>query len=254
MQETFVEAHTLPGAYHSTLLQLYHGGDKLSCNDWGCDQIESSATFVVTEPFAEPMISKLFIGGHQELQQYVMEITDGLLDFRVGNGFEYTYHDRLVRYDGKFNQLQFIIDELNRTPDSRRAVALIRDNKVDPFTDSAACLQHAQFFIRERKLHMKVLMRSNDAVKAAFMNAFAFIMLQKKIADELGIEVGTYTHRANSFHVYSKDFEMFERYVDAIKTKLTGELTYKYEGVYKEMMEESIPEIQKSIEKLRGNQ
>ena len=81
------------------------------------------------------------------------------------------------------NQLQFIIDELRRNPDSRRAVIDIRDNSDDMYSDDPACLQHIQFFIRDNKLHMKVLFRSNDACKAAFMNAFALIMIQKMVAD-----------------------------------------------------------------------
>lgn len=56
-------------------------------------------TMVVEDPLAEPMISRLFVGGYKELQQYVMEMRDGILDFEVDRGnWKYTYHDRMVRY------------------------------------------------------------------------------------------------------------------------------------------------------------
>ena len=203
-----------------------------------------SATLCVQYPLMEPMISKLFPGGPHELEQYRQEILDGILDFEVENGnWDYTYHDRMVNYplilEGVcLNQINFVIRELKRNPDSRRAVMCIRDNNKDPFTNDPACLQHIQYFIRNNKLHCKVLFRSNDAVKAAFMNAFALIMLQKRIADELGIQVGTYTHRANSFHAYEKDWKLLEAYYKSIRDNNIKDLTYHYANDWEELMED----------------
>ncbi len=90
-------------------------------------------------------------------------------------------------------------------------------------------------------------MRSNDAAQASFMNAFAFIMLQRKVANELGLDVGSYTHRANSFHVYERNFDLLEQYVKDIKTQGIGDLTYDYTEECSEWMEESIPEIEEMI-------
>jgi len=252
MKEIFVTGKTLPEAYHRAIMALDSEGEILSCNDWNQKQKEVSMTFTVEEPLAEPMISRLYIGGFYELQQYVMEVTEGILDFKIGDGncWEYTYHDRLVNYNG-FDQIDFIINELRRNGDSRRAVAIIRDNAVDPFNADPACLQHMQFFIRGGKLHCKVLMRSNDATEASFMNAFAFIMLQKAIAEKLGVGVGSYTHRANSYHCYEKDFPLLEQYVNGIKNKPAEDITYSYKDFYQELMEDSVGEINSAVQKLR---
>ena len=96
-------------------------------------------------------------------------------------------------------------------------------------------------------------MRSNDAVEASFMNAFAFIMLQKSLADALDIQVGSYTHRANSYHCYEKDFKLLEQYVSGIKNKSMDEITYPYKEYYQELMEESTDEINEAVRKLRDN-
>lgn len=114
------------------------------------------------------------------------------------------------------------------------------------------CMQHIQFFIRDNKLHMKVLFRSNDAVKAAFMNAFALIMLQKRVADELGVEVGTYTHRANSFHCYERDFDLLHNYVKRYVN--SEDLTYDYVDDWKDDMEEAIPMILQKVEELKTHE
>ena len=118
-------------------------------------------------------------------------------------------------------------------------------------SNDPACWQHAQYFIRDNALHCKILFRSNDACKATYMNAFALIMLQKRIADTLGVKMGTYTHRANSFHCYERDFNMLDGYVKRIKN---GEdITFDFEDDWDELMEEERPSISEMVEKLREN-
>ena len=71
------------------------------------------------------------------------------------------------------------------------------------------------------------------------------------IADNLGIEVGSYTHRANSFHCYERDFDLLKGYVNRIHDYSEEYITYNYEEDWKEMMEECIPDILKSVTELR---
>ena len=246
MDELFVEGRTLPEAYHQALLALDERGAVTECPDYGQKQKECSMTVVVREPLAEPMVSKLFIGGHADLEQYCQEILDGILDFRIGHGWDYTYHDRI------FAQLPLAMDELRRNPHSRRAAVDVRDWKADTMhgNTSPACLQHLQFFIRGGALQLKALMRSNDAAEATFMNMFAFIMLQRRVAGELGVAVGSYTHRANSFHCYEKDFALLASYIRGIKGGVP--ITYEYEGFFSELMEEARPQIAMKVEQLRS--
>jgi len=246
MKEVLERGFCLPEAYHNALEALNEIGEISDCPDYNQKQKELSMTMYVEEALTEPMISSLFIGGFEELEQYRQEMLDGILDFRIGHGWDYTYHSRMQE------QYSFLISELKRNKDSRRAVIDIRDWKKDITSTSPACLQNMQFFIRNNKLHLKVLMRSNDATEATFMNAFAFIMFQKKIADELGVAVGSYVHRANSFHCYEKDFKMLEGYVKAIKEKKLNDISYNYVGYFDEMMQESLPNIKLKIEQVRA--
>lgn len=249
MIEYNVRGNNLPEAYHEALIALNDYGEVSDCKDWNTEQLELSMTMEVENPLEEPMISKCFIGGPSELQQYLMEMLDGILDFEVEKGnWVYTYHQRYA------DQYQFIIDELRRNPSSRRAVMMIWDKTKDDYSDEPPCFNHAQFFIRDNKLHMKVLFRSNDACKATFMNAFALVMLQKRIANELGVKVGTYTHRANSFHCYKKDWDMLAGYVNRIYNADDEEdTTYEYIGDWDELMEDAIPLILRKVEVLRNN-
>jgi len=239
MIEHFVQEKTLPDAYHGAIYALKLRGLQVPCPDWNTNQQELSMTFVVREPLAEPMISRLFVGDPRSLEQYRQEMLHGILDFEVARGnWHYTYHQRIA------GQMRWILNELKRNPDSRRAVIDIRTPQ-DRMIDSPACLQNIQYFIREGKLHCKVLFRSNDATKAAYMNAYALIMLQKRVADKLGVEMGSYTHRANSFHCYEKDYPMLDGYV----RRIVGgdEVTFNYLGDWDEQMEEAKPAIAEMV-------
>lgn len=246
MQEILIIDNTLPRVYHRSLLALERWGEISYCSDWNTKQKQISLTAHILNPLEEPMISKCFIGGWKELEQYRMEMLDGILDFEVENGnWSYTYHQRIA------SQLKWVVRELTRNPDSRRAVIMVR-TRDDIGSDDPACMQHIQFLIRNNKLDMKVLFRSNDACKANFMNMFALICLQEKIANELGVEVGTYTHRANSFHCYEKDFDLLKGYCKRINENEGYGMTYKYKGEWDELMEESREQILKQVEILKN--
>lgn len=242
----FAQGRTLPEAYHKALVVLQENGDVGAC-DYDTNMKEIGMTFFAEEATAEPFISKLFPGGHYELQQYTMEIVDGILNFKVGEEltWSYTYNLRFA------HQLPFIYEELKRNPQTRRAIMNVRDFESDSQHADPACLQSLHFLIRDGKLHQKVMMRSNDAVQATFMNAVGFIALQRKLAHDLGYEVGSYTHTANSFHAYERSFATLEKYVADIRAKGIDALTYEYEGFYKDLMEESIPKIRKQVDALK---
>jgi len=257
MYEILVRGRTLPEAYHMALHELELSGEIADCADWSQKQKELSMTMVVLKPLEEPRISKLFIGGPAELEQYRQEMLDGILDFEIAAGnWEYTYHDRMTNYPvshlTRLDQIDFVIYELKHNPSSRRAVMVIRDVCADAYSSDPACLQNIQYFIRNGKLDCVVLFRSNDACKATFMNAFALICLQERIAKELGVEVGQYTHRANSFHCYEKDFDMLKGYVEAIESAAGDEdICYDYEDGWKDMMEDYQDEIAEKVEVLK---
>ena len=110
--------------------------------------------------------------------------------------------------------------------------------------------------IRDGKLHCKILFRSNDACKATFMNAFALILLQKRIADTLGAEMGAYTHRANSFHCYARDFAMLDGYCARIRRGdvedcESDELTFSYAEDWAEQMLDAQADIAEKVAALK---
>lgn len=248
MEKFMIVEESLPKAYHAALLELNNYGEEVGCSDYNTKCKEIDATIVITDPLAEPMISKVSPYDPYQLEKYRQEMLDGILDFEVERGkWHYTYHQRYAP------QLPFIIRDLKRNPDSRRAIMVIRDPSKDMDDPNPACLQTIQCFIRNGKLEMTVLFRSNDAYNASFGNMFALIMLQKRIADELGVDVGRYTHNANSYHVYERDWEALNNACKRItKSRDIEDITYNYIGFYDELMEEEKPRIAAIVEELKN--
>lgn len=239
MKEIFIQANSLPDAYHLALVKMHLLKLDRKNED---DAVECGMTIHIESPICEPRVSKLIVGGARDLARYELEMTDGILDFEVGHNWTYTYHKRFE------DHIPFIINELTRDTQSRRAVISIRDNDIDENMDDCPCMQHMHFLIRDCKLDLKVLFRSNDLCRAFFFNSFALIRLQEIIAENLNLPVGTYTHTANSMHVYPVSYEFLDGCAKRISALNPNDiLTYNYEDDFKEQMIEEIPSIIKLV-------
>lgn len=118
------------------------------------------------------------------------------------------------RFDGDYaprigKHLKEAYYELKNNPNSRRAIVSIRKNE-DNVSDTLdhPCTLSFQFLIRDKKLHMIVNMRSNDAyISFAGYDTMNFTFIQTVMASWLGIPCGEYFLNAGSFHLYEKFFD-----------------------------------------------
>lgn len=116
------------------------------------------------------------------------------------------------------DQLGIIVRELQKNPDSRRAVLTMWSPLGDlvpldlgnhePSTGGlkgkdVPCNTQCYFDLRQGKLNMTVTNRSNDAIWGAYgANVVHFSVLQEYLASWLEVEVGVYRQFSNNFHVY----------------------------------------------------
>lgn len=226
---------------------------------------DASMTIVVADPLAEPMIHKDFPGGLEDLEEYVMEVTEGIKNHLVRDPqdpgdtrWEYTYHERLFAYRVPglpqiFDQIEAIVAKLAETPYSRRAQAVTWKVWEDNACYDPACLQSIWCRITEedevRYLSTNVRFRSNDAYKAAFMNMYALVRLQAQIAERITVKtgrevrLGRYVHQADSYHLYGAYFHEFrERFLGGLARRDFAARTFRYEEV-REIMTEARPAI-----------
>jgi len=271
-----VEGRSLADAWEKSLIEL---------NAKGCDikteydkpedppSKDSTMTIVVHEPLAEPMIHRDFPGGLEDLQEYVLEVLEGIKDHCIRDAsdptdsrWEYTYHQRLFSYaipgvEQVYDQIEIIAEKLAKVPPTRRAQAITWKVWEDTTCYDPACLQSiwCRLLAGENgvwNLNTNVRFRSNDAYKAAFMNMFALTQLQVKIAARIAelsghkIELGRYVHQADSYHIYGSYFEEFRnRFLKAIENRTFEQRTYRYEDV-REIMQEAIPAIREKAKNM----
>jgi thymidylate synthase len=271
----YVEADCVARGWEQSLIELHRRGCRIRTQyDREGDPTSRDCTMILTilNPCSEPVIHKDFPGGPEELEEYVMEVCEGIKDHLIRNPedpsdtrWDYTYHQRLFAYSNcaaaaPFDQIETMCRTLAETPYTRRAQAITwRVGEDNNFFDPP-CLQSIWCRITEddegRFLNMNVRFRSNDAYKAAFMNIFALTRLQKNMAERIAelsgqsLRAGRYCHMADSYHIYGSSFHEFEkRFLGALEKRTFTERTIRYEDV-REMMEEARPVILEKTKKL----
>ena len=273
----FVEGENLPEAWEKSLITLFKNGcDVKTEYDKSEDPPSKDSTMmiVVKDPLAEPMIHRDIPGGLEDLQEYVMEVLDGIKDHCIrkpeddpnDTRWEYTYHQRLFDYavpglKESFDQIELIAQKIAATPYSRRAQAITWKVWEDNYCYDPACLQSVwcrmlQGASNEWFLNMNIRFRSNDAYRAAFMNMFALVQLQKKVADRIAqlsnkvVKLGRYVHQADSYHIYGSNFREFEeRFLKSFEKLTFDQRTFRYDEI-KFMMDDAIPSILEKAAKM----
>jgi thymidylate synthase len=261
-------------AWENALLELDRSGCVIKTQyDKPDDPPSKDATMIVTihDPLAEPMIHRDFPGGFEELEEYAMEVCEGIKDHCVRDPndpsdtrWEYTYHQRLFRYEtptmAPIDQIENLCQKLAETSHTRRAQAITWKVWEDGSCYDPACLQSVWCRIIHQDerpvLSMNVRFRSNDAYKAAFMNIFALVRLQANIASRIAeltgkpVTLGRYCHIADSFHIYGSNQAEFQaRFLGAIAKRSFEQRTMRYEDV-RDMMESARPAILEKARKM----
>jgi thymidylate synthase len=275
-----VNGSGLAEAWEKSILEVYEKGCLIKTEYDKPDDPPSkdcSIVIVVEDPLAEPMIHRDMPGGLEDLQEYVMEVLDGIKDHWVRDPndpddtrWEYTYHQRLFNYtlpesEKTVDQIEIVAKKLSEIPYTRRAQAITWKVWEDNTCYDPACLQSIWCRVLKGEkdqwlLNTNIRFRSNDAYKAAFMNMFALIQLQKKIAERISdlsgkdVILGRYVHQADSYHIYGSYMDEFEsRFLRMHKERSFEDRTYRYADM-KGVMKEAIPGILEKVEKMSETQ
>lgn len=118
-------------------------------------------------------------------------------------------------------QYQWALESLIKDKDSRQAILHFnlpihqRHGNKD-----FVCTVYGIFQIRNNRLNFTIHMRSNDVILGLPTDVAFFATLQSQMLKHLrqlggysDLELGTYTHIANSFHVYERHFDLVERMI-----------------------------------------
>ena len=102
------------------------------------------------------------------------------------------------------HQLDKVVAMLKTNPETRQAVISIYDGKeISTYSKDTPCTYAVQFTVLDNKLHMAVLMRSNDLWFGFCNDQYCFASLQELVAERLSMELGAYYHFAHNLHLYN---------------------------------------------------
>jgi len=275
---------SLAEAWENSMLGLYYFGAELRTEYDRRDQNgnfidlpsrDCSMRMIIIDPLGEPMVHRAFPGGLEDLEEYRLEVVEGIKDGWIRNPndpldkrWEYTYHERLFSYkaNGKiFDQIDQVAEQLAKVPHTRRAQAITWQVWQDTRIEHPPCLQSLWFRLLPVKksdylLNMNVRFRSRDAYDAAFMNCFALIFLMKKVAEliqekariiqknpKFKVGLGRYVDESDSYHIYGHRLEDFRnRFLRQVLNRSFEERTWTLEFA-RAVFDEARPKILEKI-------
>jgi len=273
---------SLAEAWENSLIALYAFGTEIRTDydrkDAKGNYIDppskdASMRMIIEHPFGEPMIHRAFPGGIEDLEEYRLEVVEGVKDHWIRNPddpedkrWEYTYHERLFSYKSKhaekrLDQIETLAEHLAKVPFTRRAQAITWQVWLDPEIEHPPCLQSLWFRLlpvekNHHRLNMNIRFRSRDAYDAAFMNCFALTFIMEKVAGMISkkagfkVSLGRYIDESDSYHIYGHRLEDFEnRFIKQVLTRTFEERTWTLEFA-KPIFEEARPKI---MEKIKQN-
>ena len=137
---------------------------------------------------------------------YTYDAEDGVLHGAYG--------PRWLDWKG-LNQVTNVTETLKKRRSSRQAVVQVfdADDIVGEHRD-VPCTCTLQFTVRDDRLQMLTHMRSNDAYLGLPHDVFSFTMLQEIVARSLSVELGSYNHFVGSLHLYDKNKDKSQAFID----------------------------------------
>ena len=137
----------------------------------------------------------------------------------LGNFYIIYDPNRIYEHFG-INQFETMKERLLNNIGSNRAVAVTIDPKLDSEREDIPCLQFLQFIVRDGKLTVHCIFRSNDIFGAFYSNMFFIGYLGLKMTETVNKELirsrlvfdGIHYH-STSGHIYHNDLKAAKKLV-----------------------------------------
>lgn len=117
---------------------------------------------------------------------------------------------------GEFDQIQYVINQIKNNPNSRRMVVSTWNGGLLDKMALPPCHIMIIFNVSGGKLHCHLTQRSGDIALGIPFNLACYAALTMVIAQETGLEPGTFAHTIVDAHIY-------ENHIDGLKEQLTRE-------------------------------
>jgi thymidylate synthase len=139
-------------------------------------------------------------------------------DGTLNSAYGHLIFDRKNQF-GK-TQWEWAYDSLVADKDTRQAIMHFNtpDHQWNNNKDFV-CTLTANFHIRENRLNLTIIMRSNDAILGTATDVAFFCIMQAQMFKLLkltypDLKLGTYTHFAHSLHIYERHFNLVKEMLE----------------------------------------
>lgn len=119
-----------------------------------------------------------------------------------------------TREGGFIDQIKNVIDQIKKTPDSRRLIVSAWNPEDVPTMALPPCHTLFQFYVNDGKLSCQLYQRSGDLFLGVPFNIASYALLTHLIARETGLEVGEFIHTLGDAHIYLN-------HIDQVKLQLS---------------------------------
>ena len=206
---TYIEARDIPDAWFQCVNKVQEVGFKYVIQHGsyvGQTRLEFDwITVQITHPYAEPYDIMLpdipqNLGIPNPVEPgYVERYLPYLMDGSLRPDEQYTYGQRMVNC-GR-DQIMHFISVLRKTPNTNQAILQVAQptdcTLVDP-----PCLRHIDMRIKDSQLIFYPYFRSWDLWGGFPANLAGIAVLQKFIADEVGVSTGPIIASSKGLHLY----------------------------------------------------
>jgi thymidylate synthase len=190
-------------SWKESLKAILDNGEKIGTKDSPSIEI-LNMTITIEEPLgaAEPMevLRSIKKWTYPEIE----EIEDVIFRKEAASIYHYTYGARIFNYASQKNQVDdYIIPLLKENPTSRRAIAVL----YNPLVDSKAANKESpgivsiHFKVSGTRLCATAVIRSNDMLIGWPANIYQASILQRHVAEKLGVSPGSLTTISHSAHI-----------------------------------------------------
>ncbi|EKD91259.1 MAG: Thymidylate synthase [uncultured bacterium] len=153
-----------------------------------------------------------FLMGSRRPSEFLDQFTKIWDDFTNVDGVVSTAYGYRWRHHFGRDQIALLIKMLEKEPSSRHGVVMMWDPANDGLSATfkkanIPCPYTFTVNIIRGKLHLHLIVRSNDMILGCPHDAAGFGLLQRILAARLGVKVGKYTHSISNAHIYGVHYE-----------------------------------------------
>lgn len=130
----------------------------------------------------------------------------------IGKAYAYQISKPMMGFK---NQMDYVLGTIQNNPTSRRIMTNMFNVKDMPEKNLIECAYGTHISIKDNKVHLTLVQRSNDFITANNWNVVGYAILTHMIARHCGLEVGTLAHFVQDMHIYDKH----QKYVEELLSR-----------------------------------